>query len=200
MNVNILFPQPVADFSLGRAFTEEELRVLLHDSGRRPNGMNETSQDCYVLERKELAELKTFVEQCVEEYTRDVWHVSGDTKFKLTQSWVNYTQPGAAHHKHSHPNSLYSGVLYLQTDPQRDKIHFYRHEFSTLRPKYTEWNQFNADSWWLPTESGTLLLFPSTLEHAVEHVPAGVERCSLAFNVFPTNILGDYAALTEARV
>ena len=173
---------------------------MLHDSGRRPNGMNETSTDCYVLERKELAGLKTFVEQCVEEYARAVWHVQDDCHLKLTQSWVNYTQPGAAHRRHIHANALYSGVLYIQTDAERDKIHFYRHELSTMRPKYSEWNQFNAHSWWLPTETGSLLLFPSTMEHAVEQVPAGVERCSLAFNVFPTNILGDYAALTEVRI
>jgi hypothetical protein len=45
---------------------------------------------------------------------KDVWHAEIDPF--VTQSWLNWTKPGQWHHKHSHPNSLYSGVLYLDVE------------------------------------------------------------------------------------
>jgi hypothetical protein len=31
----------------------------------------------------------------------------------ITQSWLNYTETNQYHHKHEHPNSLVSGVFYV---------------------------------------------------------------------------------------
>ena len=200
MNVTQLFPTPVADFSLGRDFTEAELNFIIKDAERRPNGFNETSVNGYILESPELAGLKDFVLKCAEEYARQVWRVQDSCGLRLTQSWVNYTKPGESHHRHIHANSLYSGVMYVATDNARDKIHFYRHEPSTLRPDYAEYNMFNTESWWLPADTGSMVIFPSTLEHAVTQVGDGIERCSLAFNFFPCGVIGNFGALTEARI
>lgn len=200
MNVNQLFPTPVADFSIGRDFTSAELKYILSTAERRPNGYNETSCNGYILERPELSEIKKFILQSVEEYTTKVWRIQPECRFKLTQSWANYTKPGQSHMRHIHANSIYSGVLYISTDSMRDKIHFYRHDPSTIRPNYVDQNIFNAASWWLPAETGTMILFPSVLEHAVTQVGEGIERCSLAFNVFPQGLLGDMDALTELSI
>jgi hypothetical protein len=51
---------------------------------------------------------------------------------RLTQSWLNYTKPGQFHHKHAHPNSFISGVLYMKAARQRDKIYFYKDGYKQI--------------------------------------------------------------------
>ncbi len=43
----------------------------------------------------------------------------------ITQSWLNYTETNQYHHKHQHPNSLVSGVFYINCDDKFDKIKFF---------------------------------------------------------------------------
>lgn len=200
MNIMHLFPTPVAEFHLGRSFTEDERLFVLQKQERRQNIFNQYSVNSHLLNAPELSDIRMFVDQCVEQYTREVWFVQPDCRMELTQSWANYTTPGGAHHKHSHFNAMFSGVLYLQADGERDRIQFERRNVSNLQPTYTQITMTNAESWWLPVATGVLLLFPSTLEHLVNEFGGDMERCSIAFNVFPRGVLGSEAALTEARI
>ena len=51
----------------------------------------------------------------------------------ITQSWLNYTRANQFHHRHEHPNSFVSGVLYINADKATDRINFYnkRHEYKS---------------------------------------------------------------------
>jgi len=200
MNVNYLFPIPVADFHIERDFTVEEKCFVLAGLQRRRNESNQTSENSCILNSPEMSDIRKFVDRCAEQYAREVWFIQPECTLQMTQSWANYTVPGAIHHKHSHFNSLFSGVLYLQAEDDRDRLYFYRHEPSSLRPSYTQFNIVNAESWWLPATTGSLLLFPSTLTHAVVKFGGELERCSIAFNFFPRGVLGDALGLTEARI
>jgi uncharacterized protein (TIGR02466 family) len=196
MNLELLFPTPVAFFDLGIELTEEERSFLLNQK-RRPNEGNQSSVDHYVLRKPEMKRLADAIQALVEEYAQEVW--KADLEPYVTQSWVNWTKPGQYHHRHAHPNSLYSGVFYLDVEDDRDRITFYQDGYKQLKPKYKEWNRWNSESWWLPTKTGQVVLFPSSLTHMVETVPGeviGKERVSLAFNTFAKQI-GDNHALTE---
>jgi len=200
MNVNYLFPIPVAAFHIERDFTVEEKCFVLDGLQRRQNNSNQTSENSYILNAPEMSDIREFADRCAEQYAREVWFIQPECTLQMTQSWANYTVPGAAHHKHSHANSLFSGVLYLQAEDDRDQLHFYRYDQSNLRPSYTQFNIVNAESWWLPAPTGSLLLFPSTMAHSVVKFGGELERCSIAFNLFPRGVFGDELGLTEARV
>ena len=43
----------------------------------------------------------------------------------ITQSWLNYIDENQYHPMHYHPNSVVSGVLYLDCDKDNDRIHFF---------------------------------------------------------------------------
>ena len=197
MNLELLFPTPVAFFDL--QVTEEERSFLLNQE-RRPNEGNQSSVDNYLLRRPEMKALAAEVEAKVMEYAKEVW--KAEVKPFVTQSWVNWTKPGQYHHKHSHPNSLYSGVLYIDVEDNRDRITFYQSGYQQLKPTYSEWNRWNSESWWLPIKRDQMVIFPSSLTHMVETVPGeviGKERVSLAFNTFAKQI-GDNKSLTELKV
>jgi uncharacterized protein (TIGR02466 family) len=199
MNLELLFPTPVAFFDLGIELTEEERSFLLNQE-RRPNEGNESSVEKYLLRRPEMERLAAAVESKVMEYAKEVWKAEVDPF--VTQSWVNWTKPGQYHHKHAHPNSLYSGVLYIDVEDDRDRITFYQSGYQQIKPTYSEWNRWNSESWWLPIKRDQMVIFPSSLTHMVETVPGeviGKERVSLAFNTFAKQI-GDNKSLTELVV
>jgi hypothetical protein len=199
MNLELLFPTPVAFFDLGFELSKKERTFLLNQE-RRPNEGNQSSVNNYLLREPQVERIATAVEACVKEYAQDVWHAEIDPF--VTQSWLNWTKPGQWHHKHSHPNSLYSGVLYLDVEDDRDRIYFYQDGYKQLKPTYKEWNRWNSESWWLPTKQDQMVIFPSSLTHMVQTVPGeviGKERVSLAFNTFAKQI-GDNKSLTELKV
>ena len=195
MNINHLFPTPVAFFDLGRTLTEEEL-AFVEKQERRPNMGNTTSTDNTILKQEALKSLNDFIEASVQQYFKEIHAPKHKVDLRITQSWLNYTKPGEYHHKHEHPNSFISGVFYINADPEKDKIYFFRSGYQTIKLPPADWNLFNSDSWWFGVETGKLVLFPSSLTHMVETKQGENTRISLAFNTFPAGTIGETLDLT----
>lgn len=198
MNLYSLFPTPVARFDLNRAFSAEEL-AFIDSQPTYKNAGNTTSNDRYVLKHWTMANLKEFVEASLAQYMQMVHAPKQNVSLRLTQSWLNYTKHGEYHHKHAHPNSFLSGVLYIKADRAKDKIHFYRDGYQQIKLPTDQYNGHNSDSWWLEVNTGELMLFPSSLTHMVETVQ-GEDRISLAFNTFPVGYVGEEEQLTALHV
>jgi len=196
--VNNLFPTAVVKFELGRNFSNDEMTFISNQSTYKNKG-NTTSNNRYVLRQEEMNSLNTFVEKSVSEYLYAICSAKNEVQLRITQSWLNYCKPGEWHHKHKHPNSLISGVLYIKASKERDKIYFYRDDFQQIKLPVENWNLYNSESWWLEVNTGDLLLFPSHLSHMVETVRED-DRVSLAFNTFPMGNLGDESELTALRL
>lgn len=195
MNLHSLFPQPVAFFSMDRDFSKDELDFLLGQE-KRSNTGNTTSTDHYILKASEMVGLNQFVQKCIDEYFTNIHAPKHEVRMRITQSWCNYTNPGQFHHKHAHPNSFISGVLYIKADKDSDKIHFFRDGYQQIKVPASSFNVYNSESWWLSVATGQLVLFPSHLTHMVETVKGDDTRISLAFNTFPVGAVGDEMELT----
>ena len=198
MIVNQLFPTPVAKFSLDREFTQEELGFVL-STERMPNMHNQRSVDSYFFEREAMKDLHRFCLEKTNEFLQNIYAPKTEATMRITQSWGNYASANAGHHKHSHPNSFISGVLYLKADINKDRIYFHKETYEQISFQTENFNIFNSKSWWLPVGAGELLLFPSSVTHSVEPV-VGEERVSIAFNTFPTGVIGSELALTELKL
>lgn len=196
MDLQLIFPVSVGFFNLDRDLTEEELSCLLGLEKKKNEG-NSRSAQSYVLGLPQLGALKDFIYESVNHYFTEIYRPLFDVRLQVTQSWVNYTDKDQFHHKHRHSNSFVSGVFYAKTD-DKDKILFYRASDQGLRITPKEHNISNSESWWFQTRQGTLLLFPSGLEHMVETKQTDGTRISLAFNTFPVGAVGDRTALNEA--
>lgn len=194
MNINSLFPIPVGFFSLNRQLNDQEI-FFLKNLKARPNISNSTSIDHFVLKDKILTSLREFIEESVEMFFKKTVDPKHLVSLKITQSWVNYTNQGQFHHKHSHPNSIISGVFYVQTNPD-DKIFFYKEGYQQIKLPPNNFNEFNSESWWFNVLTGNLILFPSHLTHMVPTVEGSEQRISLSFNTFPVGIVGEEMELT----
>ena len=192
-----LFPTAVAKFELGREYTTEE-NAFVESQETHKNDGNTTSNDQYVLRHDTMANLKAFVEASVGEYLRSIYAPKNEVGLRITQSWINYCKPGQFHHKHAHPNSFISGVLYMKAARERDKIYFYKDGYQQISLPSDNYNIFNSDSWWFEVGTGDLMIFPSSLTHMVKTVQE--ERISLSFNTFPTGYVGEENSLTALHL
>jgi uncharacterized protein (TIGR02466 family) len=188
VEISSLFPIPVCKVSLGRALTAEEL-TFFEALPMRPNMGNVISEDGYVLRNPFLSSIRSFIEESLREYFLGVYQPKDEVQLPITQSWVNLTKDNGFHHKHQHPNSLVSGVFYIKTCHGRDKIRFFKDNYQQIKIDPMVFNAYNSTSWWLPVETGDLLLFPSELPHCVDNIQ-GEDRMSLSFNTFPVGVMG----------
>ena len=113
----------------------------------------------------------------------------GDEQVEITGCWATVLAPGAAHRLHSHPNNFLSGVYYVRTRPGADTINFHdpRRQTGVIRPPVVELTAENTDQVVIKVRDGTLLMFPSYLEHSVDANASDEERISVSFNVMFTS-------------
>jgi uncharacterized protein (TIGR02466 family) len=193
--VNNLFPTPVAFFKFGRDLTKSELDFI-KDQEHYANNGNTTSKDRKILKNKELTEIRNFIEDSMLEYFKVIHSPKFDVSLYITQSWANYTEQGQYHHKHSHQNSLVSGVFYPQANREVDKIYFYKDGYEQIKITASEYNHYNSESWWYEVGAGDLILFPSSLTHMVQTKEDDNTRISIAFNTFLKGQIGSDESLT----
>ena len=124
---------------------------------------------------------------CVGDATRSVLRFLriGNDAFEITGCWATVLAKGAAHRAHSHPNNFLSGVYYVRTHPGADTINFHdpRPQAAVIRPPVVELTAQNTDQVVVKVANGTLLIFPSYLEHSVAATASDEERISISFNV-----------------
>lgn len=196
MVIENLFPIPIGFFKYENDLNKDFIAKL----PQRKNKGNTSSKDNYILNRKEAADLRQFIEKAVHDYFMATYCPKNDVRLKITQSWLNWSKPAQFHHKHAHPNSLISGCFYVSANKESDKIFFYRDGYQQIKMPPVEWNMYNSESWWFPVSSGQLVLFPSSLTHMVQTVEGDDTRISLAFNTFPIGIIGDENELTALQL
>jgi uncharacterized protein (TIGR02466 family) len=194
-----LFPTPVGAYKLNRSFSKKEL-TFLKGLKTVPNVNTTRSADSYILRNTAMKELEDFLKACVQDYLESIICPKTDMSLRITQSWVSYTKKGETFPAHAHPNSLVSGVMYIEADKSKDKILFNNPSLVSsimIQPKQN--NLFNSNVWWIPVGTGDVLLFPSTMYHSVLPIDTD-NRISLAFNTFPTGHIGDEDHLTEVHL
>ncbi len=197
-NINGIFPTPIYISKLNRELTNKELSFIdKTKSDCNKNEGNITSNNNYILNNKEFKNLKQEIDSRVQDYFSKILSNTNSISPYITQSWLNYTETNQYHHKHAHPNSLVSGVFYINCDEKFDKIKFFNDKYKTIKLEVKEWNVWNSETWWFPVKTGDIILFPSSLTHMVETKEGDNTRISLAFNVFIKGTVGVNKNLTE---
>src|SRR6056300_1590836 len=195
-----LFPTPIYINNLDRPFTKQELKFVENQKNHTTkNEGNVSSIDNYIINRKELKNIKKIIDIACEDYLQKIiCPKEKNLKLYITQSWLNYTETNQFHHRHVHPNSVISGVLYFNCDKENDKIKFTNSKgYQQIKPEVNQYNIWNSDTWWFPLETGQLVMFPSSTTHQVETKKGNNTRISLAFNTFYKGTIGSNDGLTE---
>ena len=193
-----LFPTPLLIVPY-EELIDKELAYLKTISYReqQQNG-NFRSDDSYLLRKEELKNIKNFLNEAVDKFTKNV--LNSKQRLVITQCWANRNPKGSKHHEHVHPNSIISGVMYFQINEKLPPIQFAKTNQSGMKLDPIEYNHVNSESFLLPCKPGELILFPSSLKHSVPINQGDEDRISMSFNTFSIDALGSEQSLTHLDI
>ena len=202
VSVAPLFSYPVMMSSEDYRFTQAE-KDFIDGLEMAENVGNSMSVDDHILERPELQKVRQFIELQIDIYKRKVLRIKAENEIYITQSWANRSKANQHHARHSHPNSIISGVLFCSEnkDKRLPPIRFHRtNELLPLAFSYEEVTDLNCGMYPFSPIYGRLMLFPSLLQHDVATNESDEERVTLSFNTFVRGIVGEKTHLTEVSV
>jgi uncharacterized protein (TIGR02466 family) len=119
------------------------------------------------------------IQNKIDEYAVDY----GVRKLKLDNSWINIQNKNSVLNKHSHPDSIVSGALYLKVDKNSSKIYFYNPNTYLTFVNVFKQTEFSCENYYFTPQIGDLILFPSWLIHGSNNEKNNsIERTVLSFN------------------
>lgn len=175
----------------------EEIKTSLKQMDVRPADNTDSyySVNNDVLSLPEYKSLYEEVDFHVKNFAYGILKIKDCIEFYLTRSWVYKQNTGNYAGYHRHSNSVLSGVMYFDEDPNFGNIVFTNNSNNLcdklLQLDYTEYNEINSEIWWMKPRKNMLLLFPSNLYHSTEKNKSDKVRYSLAFNYFVKGEFGD---------
>jgi uncharacterized protein (TIGR02466 family) len=203
-NVIELFPIPIqvskpeVDLSSIKAHIDKlntKIDTIKHEGYSHP--FNDQ-----LFSNKVFESVKVALKKEVDVFMREVLLYKYDDSF-FSCSWFNVNEPKSSHHRHYHPNSIVSGVLFVEVPEKSGQLIFitpHNRDIVVERKKNADQNSFSCTSFAPRQESGTLILFPSFVEHLVTQNNSNKNRYSISFNVFVKGHLGHSGELTYCRL
>ena len=178
---------------------DKELAYLKNISYReqKQNG-NYRSDDSYLLRNEEFKNIKNFLGEAVDKFTKNV--MQSKQRLIITQCWANRNPKGSKHHEHVHPNSIISGVMYFQIHEKLPPIQFAKDRQDGIKLDTIKYTHLNSESFMLPCKPGELIMFPSSLKHSVPINMSDEDRISISFNTFCIDVIGSEQALTHLDI
>jgi len=155
---------------------EEDLRL-------NPDPRNWRSTMLSLEECAEVSKLVNVIDQ-------GMFQVSQQVGLRLPQLyniWININYPGASNDLHNHINAMFSGVYYVDVDPniEQGDIIFERNDGADLHlPEHMieHYTYYTGKSATYTPKTGDLFIFPGWLKHRVSTNNSQQDRISIAFN------------------
>jgi uncharacterized protein (TIGR02466 family) len=133
-----------------------------------------------------VAEFATLVLERAREYgLAHNWSFPSHMQLIMREIWANVSGKHAYNNVHNHPNSLLSGVYYVKVEGDCGDLLIFdpRKQASVVQPHFSERTLINASMQSIPPEVGTLIIFPSWLDHSVDQNLSDADRVSISFNI-----------------
>ena len=196
-NIMPLFPTPIITYEVEIGEGEKSFLLGQYPDNVVTNVGNLTSVDSKILDRAEVGVLKEKLLFLINDAFTRIHNPRLDCGLYITQSWLNFSTKDQYHHRHSHPNSFLSAVLYLKVCDE-DNITLYHPTYNNTYEIYSnQYGLYNCSSWIVPVKENLLLVFPSTTPHSVPNLQHDNMRVSLSFNTFLRCEFGSPASLNH---
>jgi uncharacterized protein (TIGR02466 family) len=116
---------------------------------------------------------------------------------RMECSWYNIHTYKSSHSAHEHPNSFYTGVMYLDIQGESNRagdIYFIdpRPSKNMFFPDFKKKSSLSERDWWYTPETGLMILFPSWLTH-------GTKMCFLDENKYRVCLAFTYSIIKASH-
>ena len=168
----------------------EVIEYALEEAKKINYNYSIASPQDYLIDK--LAAFKGEIVNKVNDYLYNHLKINNSFSYYFPDSWFVKISPQNLGDKHTHSNSLFSGIVYLKTVSDGGIIKFFRNHYSShfnveYELPYDELNLYNSEVFLIDPHPGLILLFPSNILHGVTENSSKEDRYSFAFNILPDN-------------
>jgi len=206
MEIIPILPQKIFKFKCDDEILKEVQKHIV-DEKFVLEGLSNKTKNFYLLKEDRYKSLHDWFHGCLIQVKK--YHNFFCEDIKITQSWANSSTYQQSFHVHAHPNSIISGIFYVNDS-----------DTCTCFGRRSEWHYAPIDGgvdrcmWVSPTKNlnayvlhkhkpkaGELVLFNSSLSHSVDvHKSKEKSRVTISFNSFPSGKIGDPKNLTAIEI
>ena len=168
-----------------------ELKNYIHkEKEKNPEGTNKSNVNGWHSEEFDLKNenLKNFIAEISKNIGNAINDMGWDLETqlaKITSMWSIINTKDAFNEKHHHGNSALSAAYYVKAEKNAGDIVFFDPRQANVfhHPISKKANNINAQVQSVTPKAGTLVLFPSYVEHKVNPNLSNEERIVISFNV-----------------
>lgn len=138
-----------------------------------------------ISDNAEFADVISWINDSIADVYNDIYEEPYAQGLQVSDAWLNRSETGDETLLHTHPWSIISGVLYITGD-DGSTIFVQNNPYDTV-------NQMSMSKRYhikqeCPIANGTMILFPSTLQHFVPVNRSREVRHTLSFNTMPSAV------------
>lgn len=153
-------------------------------------GIEFTSFANHVIAKYDMKSLTLYIQKYVQKYINTTeWSFLTDPrrsgqpyKIAMSDSWMNITRRENFHHSHIHAHHSLSGVFYHKISKEMGGITFRNPNQMISNMMFPE-GPMSPNMITIVPDEGTLLLFPSWLQHHTQKNDTDEERITISFNI-----------------
>ena len=180
-----LFSCPVYKEATEFRFNSTELKMI-HSMPYLPTSKPiDVSKDHEIFKKKGFKRIKNFIDEKAQHFFKKILLIKNE--MIITQSWITQGKPGTAHHKHRHPNALFSLVYYIDCPSAHLRLSRednFMDDCSLFSYDFEQYNLYTARHWTLPVTTGDLLIFPASVFHESSPNTQTTNKWVLSVNYF----------------
>ena len=152
-----------------------------------------------ILEQKYFSSLKKEIQRHLDIFTKDILEIENTLNFFITRSWViNIEKINNGGPFHSHSNSFFTGVFYINVDEEKDSFQIERSKsYQYLEYNYENINEWNQQLMTYYPKKNDLIIFDASLSHRVGHHLTSNLRTVVAFEIFAKGTFGSKGSLNS---
>ena len=185
-----LFPSIIQALEIEN-FDNRELVKAAYELRSKDEGVQKSNRGGWHSNALIISQRDTPINQILIDMIGSFPNMKSDWKQNLyLYAWININGPGNFNVPHIHPGCDVSGVFWVKCPKNSGDIEFTNpHEFiynklltRGYKDEFKEQTNFKRHYRIRPQE-GTMLLFPSSLEHSVDENESTEDRISISFNI-----------------
>ena len=189
---NLFFSTPVWTFQINNYENVNEEMYNYIKSEQKKDGTGITKSNIkgwhskdFSLETKEPQNFINLILPSIEQVMVDMNWEKQKQKIRISNMWAIINTGGSANTRHQHGNSTISGAYYVRAPKNSGDIVFYDPRPAPVYtyPNALSPNLLNAQIHGISPNEGSLVLFPSYLDHSVNENLSNDERIVISFNL-----------------
>ena len=190
--MHLFFSTPVwiTEINNSENINTELKNFIYKEKEKNPKGTNKSNVNGWHSEEFDLKNesLKNFISEISKNIGKAIKDMDWDLEtqiVKITSMWSIINNKDAFNERHHHGNSALSAAYYVKAEQNAGNIVFYDPRQANVfhHPSSKQVNSVNAQVQSVTPKAGTLVLFPSYLEHKVNPNLSNNERIVISFNV-----------------